>query len=224
VAAGVDLPTLSARMPQIVKPEMFFDASILDSSVMRLSHTSNWALGVALCREHERAFGFLRAPLKQFRDIRRHGHLPPRCFRFAERVEDRTLTEIQVLNPDSEDFLRSQAREQLTKELLCWFQNKLASSRRSDEHRCERNPKLLRHGAQQTELMERRSGTNPAQSCGLESEQKSGHGRDFFLDIPLYRTNRDLTRKALIFNGWRSHDYGLDLLLTGQALPSVEMI
>jgi len=54
------------------------------------------------------------------------------------------------------------------------------------------NQNPLRNNAQQTEYLERKAGTNPAQSCGLESKKTSGHARGIFLDFPLYRTNQAL--------------------------------
>jgi hypothetical protein len=83
-------------MPQIVKPEMLFDASILDSSVKRLSHTSNWALGVALCREHERAFGFLMRRLSSSVTSAVMLTFRRAAFVLPKRVEDRTLNDLII--------------------------------------------------------------------------------------------------------------------------------
>jgi hypothetical protein len=40
--------------------------------------------------------------------------------------------------------------------------------------------------------MGRKAGANPAQLHGLENKKKSCRWGGFFLDIPLYRTNREL--------------------------------
>jgi hypothetical protein len=51
---------------------------------------------------------------------------------------------------------------------------------------------LLRNRAQQTELIERKAGTNPDQPNGLESKNNSGGRGTIFLDFPFHRTNREL--------------------------------
>jgi hypothetical protein len=70
---------------------------------------------------------------------------------------------------------------------------------RTDWPRCEEAMKTAGRETQnryaivrsQTEHMGRKARTNPAQSCGLESEKKSGHRRCIFLDFPFYRTYQE---------------------------------
>jgi hypothetical protein len=45
--------------------------------------------------------------------------------------------------------------------------------------------------------MERKARTNPAQLHGLEGKKTSGRRRDFFLDLPFYRTYQELGLSAI---------------------------
>jgi hypothetical protein len=75
---------------------------------------------------------------------------------------------------------------------LCWFQNQLASLRRSNEKPLTKeNPN--RWATPATEYLVWKVRTDPAQSRGLEARKTPAVGEVFFLDFPFYRTNQALT-------------------------------
>jgi len=104
---GRSTPTNGASrkgVPQIVEPEMFLDAGLLNRGVMRFSHAANREIKTRSRRKYERALRLLCAPLQHLNDVRRHGHFPPRCFCLAKWIEDCPFREIDVFDPDSEDL------------------------------------------------------------------------------------------------------------------------
>src|SRR5208283_1882465 len=75
---------------------------------------------------------------------------------------------------------------------LCWFQNRLASLRRSNEKPLTRKIQN-RWATPATEYLVWKVRTDPAQSRGLEARKTPAVGEVFFLDFPFYRTNQNLT-------------------------------
>jgi hypothetical protein len=73
----------------------------------------------------------------------------------------------------------------------------MASSRPQDETTEMENRK--RRNKRRVESLERRPEQNPPRSHGLECQKISGHRKGIFLDIPFYRTFRDLATSPVIF-------------------------
>src|SRR5438034_6320459 len=71
----------------------------------------------------------------------------------------------------------------------CEFQNGLASSRRYDENRLERNRKPLRRRVQHSNGWRGGSEPNLFKHVGLEAREIPAVGEVFSLDFPLYRTS-----------------------------------
>src|SRR5207245_5620238 len=71
----------------------------------------------------------------------------------------------------------------------CDFQNGLASSRRYDENRLERNRKPLGRRVQHSNGWRGGSEPNLFKHVGLEAREIPAVGEVFSLDFPLYRTS-----------------------------------
>src|SRR5437016_10881286 len=71
----------------------------------------------------------------------------------------------------------------------CEFQNGLASSRRYDENRLERNRKPLGRRVQHSNGWRGGSEPNLFKHVGLEAREIPAVGEVFSLDFPLYRTS-----------------------------------
>src|SRR5215472_7992736 len=91
---------------------MILDARLLNRGGVSLPDASNWPVKVALRGKDKSALGILRAALEALEHIFGHRDFPARSFRFAKRIEDRLFSEVQILDPDSEDFLGTQTSVQ----------------------------------------------------------------------------------------------------------------
>src|SRR5437667_5224559 len=80
----------------------------------------------------------------------------------------------------------------------CEFQNGLASSRRYDENRLERNRKPLGRRVQHSNGWRGGSEPNLFKHVGLEAREIPAVGEVFSLDFPLYRTSSPPLKKARI--------------------------
>src|SRR5438552_10066523 len=78
----------------------------------------------------------------------------------------------------------------------CEFQNGLASSRRYDENRLERNRKPLGRRVQHSNGWRGGSEPNLFKHVGLEAREIPAVGEVFSLDFPLYRTIRAIVRNG----------------------------
>jgi hypothetical protein len=78
----------------------------------------------------------------------------------------------------------------------CEFQNGLASSRRYDENRLERNRKPLGRRVQHSNGWRGGSEPNLFKHVGLEAREIPAVGEVFFLDFPLYRTSSPPSKKG----------------------------
>src|SRR5438876_545412 len=75
------------------------------------------------------------------------------------------------------------------------FQNGLASSRRYDENRLERNRKPLGRRVQHSNGWRGGSEPNLFKHVGLEAREIPAEGEVFSLDFPLYRTSSPPSKK-----------------------------
>src|SRR5438876_872977 len=78
----------------------------------------------------------------------------------------------------------------------CEFQNGLASSRRYDENRLERNRKPLGRRVQHSNGWRGGSEPNLFKHVGLEAREIPAVGEVFSLDFPLYRTSSPPSKKG----------------------------
>ena len=78
----------------------------------------------------------------------------------------------------------------------CEFQNGLASSRRYDENRLERNRKPLGRRVQHSNGWRGGSEPNLFKHVGLEAREIPAVGEVFSLDFPLYRTSSPPLKKG----------------------------
>jgi hypothetical protein len=100
---------------------------------------------------------------------------PPRITRKSDgpRVPDRTMDAT------------------LSAVLLCWFRNRQASLRTSDENRWQRKPKPRGHMAPQPSTWRGSPEQISLDQVGWEARKSPAEGDVFFLDFALYRTSRE---------------------------------
>jgi hypothetical protein len=100
-------------MAQIVKPEMIIDLGSLDGSFVSLLDTANRLLEITRRRKYERSFLLFECfDFALSAEIQRRPSSggPSHSFCLPERVENRFLSKVNVLNPNPKYFFRSHAR------------------------------------------------------------------------------------------------------------------